>query len=388
MTKRPADFKPQLGALPRDPDRPLLMMAPVAGLAAPPVEVHNLELIADPDMLGNNEYSCCVVSGTENDRRASRAALGLPLNKLTAAQVVAIYQRYVGTTAKPGPGIDVQRFLEWVLANGWPGSSDKLLVFGGADHTVTPIRQTVAEFHSGIVCSEIDASEAWPSSLWNADNSALRGWHATAAGTYTQLYTMVKSWGYIARMTGSYLSSKVNGFYVTVWDFEWNSASYARQVQIIADVQALTGKTWTGPQPVAPPVPPTPIPPVTTSRTAVNITAISPVRLDTRVGNGLVGKFTAHVPRSVVIAGRGGIPANATIVTGNLTVTGAATKGNATVSADPLAIPTSSTINFVPGVDLANGFTSALRADGTLALVMGDGTTADFIIDISAYFTA
>ncbi len=136
---------------------------------------------------------------------------------------------------------------------------------------------------------------------------------------------------------------------------------------------------------------PIPIPPPTpapTSRTAVNITAISPVRLlDTRSGNGLSGKFSSHIPRAVQIAGRGGIPANATIVNGNLTVTGAATKGNATISADAVAKPTSSTINFVPGVDLANGFTSALAADGTLALVMGDGTTADFVIDITAYFT-
>jgi hypothetical protein len=136
---------------------------------------------------------------------------------------------------------------------------------------------------------------------------------------------------------------------------------------------------------------PAPIPPapVTTSRTAVNITAISPVRLlDTRSGNGLSGKFSAHIPRSVQIAGRGGIPANATIVAGNLTVTNAATKGNATVGPAQTPNPTSSTIDFVSGVDLANGFTSALNTDGTLALVMGDGTTADFVIDISAYFTA
>lgn len=165
------------------------------------------------------------------------------------------------------------------------------------------------------------------------------------------------------------------------WGTRWGLAGDCYMPWAMVD-----GEAWKAVDTAPIPVPPAPAP--TTSRTAMNITAISPVRLlDTRSGNGLSGKFTAHVPRSVQIAGRGGIPANAVIVTGNLTVTGAATKGNATISADPVAKPTSSTINFVPGVDLANGFTSALRADGTLALVMGDGTAADFVIDITAYFT-
>ncbi len=48
----------------------------------------------------------------------------------------------------------------------------------------------------------------------------------------------------------------------------------------------------------------------------------SPARLlDTRIGNGLSGQFSANVPRTFQVGGRGGVPANAVAVTGNLTVT-------------------------------------------------------------------
>jgi hypothetical protein len=372
------DFKPKLGLLPPIPGRPVLMLRPtVAVLPAPPPEVHNLEKIEDPDMLGNNKYGDCVAVAIENDRRASRAAMGLPLNKMTAAQVVANYFKMTGG---PDSGLVEQLALEWAHRNGW--GTDKLLCFARVNIALTPIRQTVAEFCSGVFGVEIDASETYPSSLWNADNSAYQGGHGVATGTYDQTYTVVRTWGYDARMTSSFVSKKVGEFYVLVWDFQWNALTYERQTQLVADYEALTGKTWTGPAPIPPVNPPTP------PRSAVNITAIQPVRLlDTRAGNGLSGKFTAHVPRSVVIAGRGGIPANAVIVTGNLTVCNAAAKGNVAVGPDPIANPSTSTLNFKAGDELANGFTSALHSDGTLALVLGDGTTADLIIDITAYFT-
>ncbi len=43
--------------------------------------------------------------------------------------------------------------------------------------------------------------------------------------------------------------------------------------------------------------------------------------LDSRSGNGLVGPFGSHVARTFQVTGNGGVPANATAVTGNLTVT-------------------------------------------------------------------
>ena len=56
--------------------------------------------------------------------------------------------------------------------------------------------------------------------------------------------------------------------------------------------------------------------------TGATYVALTPARLlDSRVGNGLSGPFSAGVPRTFQVTGRGGVPANAVAVTGNLTVT-------------------------------------------------------------------
>ena len=96
---------------------------------------------------------------------------------------------------------------------------------------------------------------------------------------------------------------------------------------------------------------------------------LNPARLlDTRVGNGLSGKFGAGVARHFSVAGRGGVPAGATAVTGNLTVTDQ-TSGWAVylgpTDYDP-AHP-SSTINFLAGEVRANNVTVALGPGGTLS---------------------
>ena len=63
---------------------------------------------------------------------------------------------------------------------------------------------------------------------------------------------------------------------------------------------------------------------------------LTPARLlDTRVANGLTGTFGANTPRTFQVSGRGGVPANATAVTGNLTVTGQSTAGYAFPGSHP-----------------------------------------------------
>ncbi len=59
--------------------------------------------------------------------------------------------------------------------------------------------------------------------------------------------------------------------------------------------------------------------------------------LDTRVGNGLAGPFVANTPRTFQVAGRGGVPASAVAVTGNLAVTGQS--GPGFVYLGPTAVP-------------------------------------------------
>ena len=117
---------------------------------------------------------------------------------------------------------------------------------------------------------------------------------------------------------------------------------------------------------------------------------IAPVRLlDTRVGNGLSAKLSANVPATFQVTGRGGIPAGATAVTGNVTVVNSASSWAVYLGPDPIANPTSSTINFSAGQIIANGLTVALSSAGTLsATYMGpSGNTTDLVFDVSGYYT-
>ena len=117
---------------------------------------------------------------------------------------------------------------------------------------------------------------------------------------------------------------------------------------------------------------------------------LAPARLlDTRSGNGLSGKLSANTPRTFAVSGRGGVPAGATAVTGNLTVTGSSAGWAIYLGPDPVASPTSSTINFKAGDTLANGLTVALSATGSLSATYMStaGNTTDLVFDVTGYFT-
>lgn len=113
---------------------------------------------------------------------------------------------------------------------------------------------------------------------------------------------------------------------------------------------------------------------------------LTPVRLlDTRVANGLSGAFSASVPRTFQVAGRGGVPTNALAVTGNLTVLGT---GSGIVWVGPLATstPATSTLNFPANDTRSNGVTVQLGIGGTLSAVLVGGGTKDMIFDVTGYF--
>ena len=96
--------------------------------------------------------------------------------------------------------------------------------------------------------------------------------------------------------------------------------------------------------------------------------ALTPTRLlDTRVANGLNGPFSSHVARTFQVTGRGGVPSNATAVTGNLTVTEQTGLGYVYLGPDATNNPTSSTLNFPVGDNRANGVTVALGPGGQLS---------------------
>ena len=118
--------------------------------------------------------------------------------------------------------------------------------------------------------------------------------------------------------------------------------------------------------------------------------AIAPTRaLDTRSGTGgLSGPFTNHAARTFTVAG---VPAGATAVTGNLTVTGQTSSGYLYIGPVATNNPTSSTLNFPLGDDRANAVTVQLGSSSTLSITFvapSNGPTAQAIFDVTGYFTA
>jgi hypothetical protein len=118
--------------------------------------------------------------------------------------------------------------------------------------------------------------------------------------------------------------------------------------------------------------------------------ALNPSRLlDTRNGAGLSGPFGSHAARTFQVTGQGGVPSNATAVTGNLTVTAQTSNGYLFIGPNATDNPTSSTLNFPVADDRANGVTVALGSGGSLSVTFvapGPGPTADVIFDVTGYF--
>ncbi|MGZ6266425.1 MAG: hypothetical protein ACXWN4_05925, partial [Candidatus Limnocylindrales bacterium] len=116
---------------------------------------------------------------------------------------------------------------------------------------------------------------------------------------------------------------------------------------------------------------------------------LNPTRiLDSRNGTGLFGPFGSHGARSFDVANHGGVAANATAVTGNLTVTGQTSNGYLFIGPNAINDPTSSTLNFPVADDRANGVTVALGG-GTLSVTFvapGPGPVAYAIFDVTGYF--
>jgi hypothetical protein len=120
-------------------------------------------------------------------------------------------------------------------------------------------------------------------------------------------------------------------------------------------------------------------------------TPIAPVRLlDTRNGNGSSGAIPAGSPRTFQIAGRDVIPSDATAVTGNLTVTLATASWAVYLGPDPVASPSSSTINFSKGDTTANGVTVSLSRTGSLSAtyLSSAGNKTHLVFDVTGYYMA
>jgi hypothetical protein len=120
-----------------------------------------------------------------------------------------------------------------------------------------------------------------------------------------------------------------------------------------------------------------------------------PITPVTRMGNSMDGSgglvtFTGNkLSQQLILAGVGPIPADATAVTGNVTITRQTTGGFISVTKDAPGFPlTTSTLNFPKGDNRANGVTAALNASGGIWITLSIPTTAsaDVIVDITGYY--
>ena len=206
----------------------------------------------------------------------------------------------------------------------------------------------------------------------------------SGAGTGFSAVDQLSSGSLVALLAGPIDADGYQWYQVQFGFGEWPSADYPR----VGWVAAGSGPT--------PYLTPAKAPNVTTltlgyhvpALVATTYVALAPARLlDSRVGTGLAGPFSDGVPRTFQVTGRGGVPANAVAVTGNLTVTGQTRAGYVFLGPHPTPVPGTSTLNFPLADSRANGVTVALAGDGTLsATYAAAGGSTQLLFDVTGYF--
>ncbi|MGH2467207.1 MAG: hypothetical protein ACRDGL_05710 [Candidatus Limnocylindrales bacterium] len=122
---------------------------------------------------------------------------------------------------------------------------------------------------------------------------------------------------------------------------------------------------------------------------ASSFAALGPTRLlDTRVGLGLSGPLLSHQARTVQVAGRAGVPTDATAVTLNATLVDQTAAGYLSLTPSTQDDPTTSTLNAPRGDIRANGATVPLGKGGKLSLTFGGppGSTTDVALDVTGAY--
>jgi Zn-dependent metalloprotease len=125
-------------------------------------------------------------------------------------------------------------------------------------------------------------------------------------------------------------------------------------------------------------------------------TPLVPARLmETRVGDSAttidgseqgIGVRTAGSIKTLQIGGRGGVPAGATAVVLNVTVTGPGAPGYVTVYPCDAARPTASNLNYTASQTIPNAVLTKLSATGTVCLYTLSST--HLVVDVAGYYTS
>jgi hypothetical protein len=116
---------------------------------------------------------------------------------------------------------------------------------------------------------------------------------------------------------------------------------------------------------------------------------LTPARLvDTRIGNGLTGPLVTGVPRTFPVTGRGGVPAGAKAVTGNLVAVAPNSGGYLALAPGVAANPATASLNVPRGDIRAASVTLPLDASGHLGVVWKGtpGSKTNVVFDVTGYF--
>jgi hypothetical protein len=116
------------------------------------------------------------------------------------------------------------------------------------------------------------------------------------------------------------------------------------------------------------------------------VTTITPVRIvDSRTGVGTrAAPWQPNETRTVTVAGRGGVPANATAVIANMTATTTTAWGFLSAWPAGSSQPTSSNLNFLAGQTVPNLAMIKLGAGGAVSIANGPGS-ANVLFDVMGY---
>ena len=118
----------------------------------------------------------------------------------------------------------------------------------------------------------------------------------------------------------------------------------------------------------------------------VRLTPVQPLRLaDTRAGQAATGRLAADGVLRVRVAGAVGVPAAVTAAALNGTAVGPDGGGFLTVYPCSSTVPTTSTVNFAPGRDVANSTIATLDLDGDVCVFSSAATNV--IVDLTAWFS-
>lgn len=118
----------------------------------------------------------------------------------------------------------------------------------------------------------------------------------------------------------------------------------------------------------------------------VRLTPVEPLRLaDTRSGQGATGRLGADGVLRVKVAATVGVPADVTAAALNVTAVGPDVGGFLTVYPCSSTIPTTSTVNFASGRDIANSTIATLDIDGYVCVYSSAATNV--VVDLTAWFS-